>query len=526
MIDVKTRPARAVQGLAIQTGREDVRMGKDILELLSTALYVDPLVVYREYVQNAADSIDAATSAGLYPAGDGGRVSVTIDPANRNLRIRDNGTGLNPEVFVERMLALGGSAKRGTSARGFRGVGRLAGLGHAQDLIFRSRAPGQTDISVARWDGRILKSALSDGAFEGDVADLISKVVLLDRVPASDEADAHFFEVELSRIVRGRSDRLLSPEGAADYLSEVAPLPFRDDFPYGAEISEKLREAGGCAELDIRINGGEPLRRPHGAAVEIGGRQSAYEKLQIVAIPAQDGGERPAAIGWFLHHGYEGALTVGTRVKGLRLRSGNLQVGDGAILENIFPDPRFNSWTVGEVHLLDPRITPNGRRDQFEANIHYLNLQNHLAPAAKGIIERCRMNSARRSRLRELDLIRNEVEQHLGIVEQGVLGEAAREATLATVDLALDRMSRISEQLFEPSEPSVPKESLTSLRSAVDSARGRAQASDPLAHLDEAEQAFYRRMTEVIYAHSVNRPAAKAMIDRIIEGEIRQASAA
>ncbi len=525
MIDVQTRPARVVQGMAIQTGREDVRMGKDILELLSTALYVDPLVVYREYIQNAADSIDAATSAGLYPAGEGGRISVTIDPAKRSLRIRDNGTGLNPEVFVERMLALGGSAKRGTSARGFRGVGRLAGLGHAQDLIFRSRAPGQTDISVARWDGRILKTALGDAAFDGDVADLISKVVLLDRVP-SEETDAHFFEVELSRIVRGRSDRLLSPEGAADYLSEVAPLPFRDDFPYGAEITERLRAAGGNAELDIRINGGDPLRRPHGAVVEIGGRQSAYETLQIVEVPAQDGGEQLAAIGWFLHHGYEGALTVGTRVKGLRLRAGNLQVGDGAILENIFPDSRFNSWTVGEVHLLDPRITPNGRRDQFEANIHYMNLQNHLAPVAKGIIERCRANSTRRSKMRELELIKGEIEQHLGIVAQGVVGETAREASLAAANLAFDRMTRVAEQLSTPSSEPGLDDDVASLKRRIAVVRGQAEASDPLAHLDVADRAFYRRLSEVVYAHAANRSAAKAMIDRIIEREIRHSTAA
>ena len=35
-------------------------VGKDVLELLSTAMYVDPLTIYREYVQNAADAIDEA----------------------------------------------------------------------------------------------------------------------------------------------------------------------------------------------------------------------------------------------------------------------------------------------------------------------------------------------------------------------------------------------------------------------------------------------------------------------------------
>ena len=36
-----------------------------MLELVSSAMYVDPLTVYREYIQNAADAVDSARAAGL-----------------------------------------------------------------------------------------------------------------------------------------------------------------------------------------------------------------------------------------------------------------------------------------------------------------------------------------------------------------------------------------------------------------------------------------------------------------------------
>ena len=51
------------------------------------------------------------------------------------------------------------------------------------------------------------------------------------------------------------------------------------------------------------------------------------------------------------------------------------QIADGdraplAVLENIlqeiFKEKRFNSWCVGEIHILDNRIMANGRRDNFE----------------------------------------------------------------------------------------------------------------------------------------------------------------
>ena len=43
----------------------DITIGPDILELLSSAMYVDPMTIYREYVQNAADAVDAARHSGI-----------------------------------------------------------------------------------------------------------------------------------------------------------------------------------------------------------------------------------------------------------------------------------------------------------------------------------------------------------------------------------------------------------------------------------------------------------------------------
>ena len=135
-------------------------VGKDVLELVSSAMYIDPITVYREYVQNAADAIDAARATGALTPAEPGRVDISIDHSTRTVRIRDNGCGVPFRDFGRTLTALGGSAKRGTSARGFRGVGRLAGLGYAQELVFRSRVPGETDVSQIRWDCRRLKAAL------------------------------------------------------------------------------------------------------------------------------------------------------------------------------------------------------------------------------------------------------------------------------------------------------------------------------------------------------------------------------
>src|SRR5215472_10433657 len=133
-------------------------VGKDILELLSTSMYVDPMSMYREYIQNAADAVDTARSAGEL---DGpGRVEIRIDQPTRTVFVRDNGSGVRKDQFVHNLTALGGSKKRGTHARGFRGVGRLAGLAFCQELIFRSRQDGESQVHELRWDSREVRSLL------------------------------------------------------------------------------------------------------------------------------------------------------------------------------------------------------------------------------------------------------------------------------------------------------------------------------------------------------------------------------
>src|SRR5262249_2116194 len=103
----------------------DIVVGKDILELLSSAMYVDPLAIYREYVQNAADSIDMARATGLLGKKADGRLDIFFDASTRTVRLRDNGIGVAAYAAPSRLLSIGASPKRGSRSRGFRGVGRL-----------------------------------------------------------------------------------------------------------------------------------------------------------------------------------------------------------------------------------------------------------------------------------------------------------------------------------------------------------------------------------------------------------------
>src|SRR5215468_5648913 len=104
-----------------RTGRieGEVLIGKDVLDLLTGAMYVDPLSVFREYVQNACDAIDDARALGVYRRGEQPAIEIKLDRAARSIVLRDNGIGIPQNEFVRRLTAIGGSQKRGTERRGF-----------------------------------------------------------------------------------------------------------------------------------------------------------------------------------------------------------------------------------------------------------------------------------------------------------------------------------------------------------------------------------------------------------------------
>ena len=491
---------------------DDVLLGKDVLELLSTSMYVDPMSIYREYVQNAADAIDQARETGQLADDEKGTVTVEADAVTRTIRIRDNGSGIPWSSFGSQLTALGASRKRGTRARGFRGVGRLAGLGYCQELIFRSRTEGEAFVSELRWDCRRMQAALRTQDYEGSLAEIVRHAVTLRRIPA-DGAPERFFEVELKSVVRHRNDRLLNQVGIAEYLAEVAPVPFHPDFAFGAEITAALSAYVGLGSVELRIGGLDgPVYRPHRDQFEVGGKTSdTFSALEIIEIPGSDGGI--AAVGWLLHHGYVGAIPQAVGIKGLRLRVGNIQVGDSNLLEALFVESRFNSWAVGELHMVDPRIVPNGRRDNFLDNIHYANVLNYLGPMTRDIARHCRTSSIRRKWLREFELEETDAREKLGILDQGTLSAAARDRTTKVVRDSLAKMEKIGRMdVFADGDAQKLQKTVGSVKRAL----GAKLAAAPLATLPQAKQKMYQHLFDLIYECSANQTAAKALVDRIL----------
>ena len=61
------------------------------------AMYLEPLTVYREYIQNSVDAIDEAIDQGLLEDTSKSNIEINVDVAERKIVIRDNGAGISME---------------------------------------------------------------------------------------------------------------------------------------------------------------------------------------------------------------------------------------------------------------------------------------------------------------------------------------------------------------------------------------------------------------------------------------------
>ena len=308
-------------------------VGKGILGLLTEAMHTDPLAIYREYVQNAADSIDEAAADGIIAHAQGA-VNISIDRSSRTICIRDNGPGVPARVARRRLKAFGASTKR-TPSRGFRGVGRLGGISYCRKLTFRTQAKGESKQSILTWDCDGIRSALRDNKNKVELAAIVERFTEFSSSSSNERANG-FFEVELCGAVRYRNDRLLNREKISSYLSQVAPAPFSPTFRFAEDIQQFLSKHGISDGVRVFVDkSDEPLYRPYRDNFE----QDQFCGLQCFQLDDREGGT--LAIGWLLDHGYHGAISRRLGIGGLRLRHGNIQIGAEDILRDIFPEPRF-----------------------------------------------------------------------------------------------------------------------------------------------------------------------------------------
>ena len=121
---------------------EKTKIGKDVIESLTLAMYVEPKFIFREYIQNSADQIDIAHEIGLIASKNDCKIEIQINKSERKITVTDNGTGVPALRVLPVLKNIAQGVKDRSKHKGFRGIGRLGGLAYCDKLIFETSYRG------------------------------------------------------------------------------------------------------------------------------------------------------------------------------------------------------------------------------------------------------------------------------------------------------------------------------------------------------------------------------------------------
>ena len=242
-----------------------IKVKRSVLETITVALYENPIILFREYVQNSLDAYNRAKDDGENPI-KGFHVAINIDKKCKKIVIKDNGYGIKTcgikkdELFQNKMLSLGGSDKARDREKyiGFRGIGRISGLAFCKKLTFRNKVKNSDKIQECIWEGEKYRNLLNDEDSKDDLQTIIDEIVDIHEVTGDGTANEHFFEVILEEYST-EIEEMMEDEKFEEKLTRMLPLKYKEDFDGAKKIVSKynafMKESIERFMISVKRNG-------------------------------------------------------------------------------------------------------------------------------------------------------------------------------------------------------------------------------------------------------------------------------
>lgn len=415
-------------------------LGKQLLDVITSGMYSDPRMAIREYIQNAADSIDKAREQGFYGA-DSPRIRITLDGRERIITVEDNGSGISGRNVEVQLGSLGCSPKSGNGQRGFRGIGRLGGLTYCDLLRFETRQREREPVHVVEWNGQALREQVTVHKSDRELlTDAIQRIAFVSKRPADPSLDPQrFFRVHMIDVHRFHADLLMNVKGLREYLSQTAPVSYKtDEFPFASQIEKYMSEIPGYCSYDITLNGSDVMR-PY--RVHIDAPEHISDQIQdIEFVECISRQRRLLCRGWYAKTSFLSALPQHMTMRGIRVRQGNIAVGDEYFLKDLFSESRFATWHVGELHVT-PLLKLNARRDGFEESEEYEEFLEWASVLCRRLSSLARQSSKERSARLSIDRQVSDFRQELSI--PFFIDEAHARLFVDTAEQQLERLRKL-----------------------------------------------------------------------------------
>lgn len=344
----------------------NVIIGVNILETLTTGMYRNPLVIFREYIQNSCDSIDDAVESKLPEPKDGWSVDIWINDST--VSIEDNGIGLSAAEFKHTLYSIGESKKTAGQHKGFRGIGHWCGFAHCSTLVFTAKAAGESIESVMQCDAEKMRSMMLDHRLKRanyTIDELLSNTTAFFTNNVKD-VDSHYFKVEMKDVVDAKEE-LCDLQKVKDYLSFIIPVGYATKFHFRNRIRKYADEIGQpIQEYCISVNSESVLKEYQFTFTTHGKGDDTISDVQFKEF--RDGAGTLIAWMWFGVSSFKAQMIPANKMRGIRLRSHNIQLGGEDTLQSLFKESNGRGlyYYIGEVFAVSNELLPDSQRDYFE----------------------------------------------------------------------------------------------------------------------------------------------------------------
>lgn len=339
------------------------RIGKSQMRQYMGELYEDCMVVYREYIQNACDSIEDAVAAGLITDRKKTTIIVNIDTYNHTISIEDKGIGIPSDKIGPYLVDVASSKK--INRAGQYGIGRLNGANYCDEIRYETSAAGEGIKSILTWDVKKAREICQDPEQDPTTEEIIDLVTTLH--PSEPEnIDEHYCRVTLVNV---NNEELMDQEKVIAYIQQIVPLD------YSLEFKDNLLKPS--LDLDCNVAYAErfknlwiykisvnntPVEKKY-SSVESGFEFGSLKCFTLIDPKT----EEEFAWGWYaMNKTVKQMNDIPTSF--IRARHCNYQIGPSTLLAGLYPYPIAPAYFIGELHLTHPDLQPTASRDGIKQN--------------------------------------------------------------------------------------------------------------------------------------------------------------
>jgi len=364
-------------------------IGPRLLETITSALYEDPIIIFREYVQNSVDAYNWAIDVDNLEPIEDFFVNIRIDREKRYIQILDNGYGIMKEEFLNEMTIIGSSKKSKSKDQiGFRGIGRLSAMPSCKRLVFTNKPEGSNEIQIFTWNGEKFNDLLNLGE-EPNFVEMINEIADTSTRKYKGNVNKHFFKVEIFEYT-GAIPELIEDPKFEEKLCLVLPLQYSKELKSQKKIKDEYEKYMGQSldkfSFNVKYNN-KQLYKPY-TDEDILESGIAFWHLQYPEKEEGVPGEKIGILWFSFDKKVKGRKD---KIHGIYVRSKNMLMGDQySIAEDVSRSKTEYVTTLreltqaligvtGEILIHSEKLNDNASRDWFKIDEHSIPLRHIIA---------------------------------------------------------------------------------------------------------------------------------------------------